>query len=119
MNSWASSVMTLMALGAATAVVLVAEGHADLVEGDQAAVRDRDPVCVAREIREHGFGAGERRLGIDHPSLLPERREMAQEAASLGKLGLGAEEDELARFVQFDQLGQKQSAEERAQHPNR
>jgi hypothetical protein len=32
---------------------------------------------------------------------------MAQEAASLGKLGLGAEEDELARFVQFDQPGQR------------
>jgi hypothetical protein len=44
---------------------------------------------------------------------------MAQEASSLGKLGLGAEEDELARVVQFDQLGQKQSAEELAQHPDR
>jgi hypothetical protein len=67
----------LMALGAATAVVLLAEGHADLVEGDQAAVRDRDPVRIEREIGEHGFGASERRLGIDDPSLLPERREMA------------------------------------------
>jgi hypothetical protein len=52
-------------------------------------------------------------------SLLPERREMAQEAASLGKLGLGAKEDELAGVVQFHQPGQKQSAEELAQHPDR
>ena len=44
---------------------------------------------------------------------------MAQEGASLGKVGLGAEEDELAGVVQFDQPGQKQSAEKRAQHPNR
>src|ERR1700677_4585598 len=109
----------LMALRAAAAVILVAECHAGLVEGDQAAVRDRNPVCVEREIGEHGLGAGERRLRIDNPSLVPERCEMAQEAASLGKLGLSAEEHELARFVQFDKPGQKQSAEERAQHSNR
>ena len=41
----------LMALGAATAIILVAEGDAGLVEADQATVRDRDPVCVEVRLR--------------------------------------------------------------------
>jgi hypothetical protein len=36
----------LLALRAAAAVILVAECHPGLVEGDQAAVRDRDPVWL-------------------------------------------------------------------------
>jgi hypothetical protein len=40
-----------MALGAATAIILVAEGDAGLVEADQATVRDRDPVCVEVRLR--------------------------------------------------------------------
>jgi hypothetical protein len=46
-------------------------------------------------------------------------REMAQETARVGQIGLSAEEDELAGFVQRAQLGEKQAAEERAQHPHR
>jgi hypothetical protein len=34
----------LLSVGAVAAIVLVAEGDAALVEGDQAAVRDREPV---------------------------------------------------------------------------
>ena len=41
----------LTALGAATAIILVAEGDAGLVEADQATVRDRDPVCVEVRLR--------------------------------------------------------------------
>jgi hypothetical protein len=51
-------------------------------------------------------------------SLGPERREMAQEATSVGKFGLSAEEDELAGVMQLDQPSQKQSTEELAQHPD-
>jgi hypothetical protein len=39
---------------------------------------------------------------------------MAQEAAVVDQIRLRAEEDELAGFVQRDQLGEKQAAEERA-----
>ena len=41
----------LMALGAATAIILVAEGDAGLVEGEEALVRDGDPVCVEVRLR--------------------------------------------------------------------
>ena len=62
----------------------MAEGDAGVVVGDQTLIGDGDPVGVAREIGEHSLGAAERRLGKDHPSLLPDRREMAQEAAPVG-----------------------------------
>jgi hypothetical protein len=106
-------------LRAVTAVVFVAEGDAGLVVGDQTLIGDGDAMRVARQIGEHTIGTVERRLGVDHPSLLPERREMAQEAARVGKIGLGAEEGELAGFVQRDQSGEEQAAEERAQDPHR
>src|SRR5438309_1334460 len=40
-----------VSLGAVTAIVLVAEAHATLVERDEPAVRDRHPMGVARQIR--------------------------------------------------------------------
>jgi len=46
------------------AIVLVAEGDAGLVEGEQPPVRDGDAMSVAREIGEHRFGTGEGRLGV-------------------------------------------------------
>ena len=79
-------------LGTIAAVVLVAEGDAGLVERNQTPVRDGDPVGIAREIGEHGLGAGERRLGIDHEPLLPDCGEVTQEKAAVGETGLGAEE---------------------------
>jgi len=57
----------LLPFGTAPTIILVPEGDASFAEGDQAPVRDRDPVRVARQIGEHGFRSGKRRLGIDHP----------------------------------------------------
>src|SRR6266446_8959652 len=58
------------------AVILVTEGHAALVEAEQAAVRDSDAVRVAGEISEHRLGPGEGRLGVDEPVHSPEWREV-------------------------------------------
>ena len=60
----------LLPVGAAAAIVLVAEGDAVLAEAEKAAVRDGDAVSVARQIGEDRFGPGEWWLGIDHPALL-------------------------------------------------
>src|ERR1700722_9097918 len=57
----------LLAVRAIAAIILVAEGDAGLVEGEQPPVRDGDAMRVAREIGEHGFGAGEGWLGVDCP----------------------------------------------------
>src|SRR3546814_12323555 len=74
----------LLPSGAGLAVVLVPEGDALLIEAEEAAVRYRDPVGVARQIGEHGLGPGERRLGIDHPALLADRREVPQKRTPFG-----------------------------------
>ena len=68
-----------LAVCAVAAIILVAEGDAGRVEGKQPPVRDGDAVSVAREIGKHGFGAGEGRLGVDHPALTVDRREVTQE----------------------------------------
>ena len=76
----------LLPVGAVAAIILVAEGDASLVEGDQAAVRDRDPVGVARQVGEHRLRSREGRLGVDHPALLPDGSQMAQECPPLGQV---------------------------------
>ena len=60
----------LLAVGAVSTIVFVAEDDILAIEPDQATVRYGDAVSVAREIGEHRFGSGEGRLGVDHPALL-------------------------------------------------
>ena len=82
---------------AIAAIILVAEGDAGRVEGEQPPVRDGDAVSVAREIGEHRFGAGEGRLGVDHPAFLADRREVAQEGAPVSERREAAEEAQACR----------------------
>ena len=57
-------------LGTIAAVVLVADSERRLRRTRSGAqVRDSDPVGIAREIGEHGLGAGERRLSGQQPSI--------------------------------------------------
>ena len=70
MNSSAAERHRLVARPALGAVVLPAEGDAALVQREQAAVGDRHPVGVARQIGQHRRGPGKRALGIDHPLAL-------------------------------------------------
>ncbi len=119
MNSCGASVMTTLPLGTIAAVVLVVEGHAVCVERDQTPVRDGDPVGIAREIGEHGVGAGERRLGVDHEPLLPDCGEVTRKNSTITEISLGAEEGKSSGCVELDQPGEEQAAEEHAQHPHR
>src|SRR3546814_9907420 len=64
----------LLAVGAALAIIFISEGDPGLIEAEEAAVRYRNAVGVARQIGEHRPGPGERRLGIDHPALPPDRK---------------------------------------------
>src|SRR6516164_11474385 len=61
------------------AVVLVAEGHAALVERNEATVRDGDTMGVAGAIGKYRLRPGEGRLGVDEPLLPLERCEMSGE----------------------------------------
>ncbi len=49
------------------AIVLPLEGHAGIVERDQAAVGDGDTMGVAREIRQYGLRSAEWTLAVDDP----------------------------------------------------
>src|SRR5690606_39374123 len=95
----------LLPVGPAAAIILVAESDAAPVEGDQPAVRDRYPVRIARQVGEHGFGPGEGWLGIHDRTLLPDRREVAQESPSVGEPGQLAEEGETTGIAEREQPG--------------
>jgi len=69
----------LLAVATAVAIILVSERDASLIEPKQPAVGDGDPMGIARQIGQHGLGTCERRLGIDHPAFLADRRQVAQE----------------------------------------
>lgn len=49
------------------AIVLPLEGDTAFVAGDEAAVADGNPMGVAGQVGEYGFGPGKRTLGIDDP----------------------------------------------------
>jgi hypothetical protein len=55
-------------------VVAVAERHLAVLEPQQPMVADRHPVRVAGQVLEHALGTAERRLGVDHPFLVPQTR---------------------------------------------
>ena len=81
-----------LSVGAVTAIILVAEGDAVLVERDQPTVRDGDAVGVSRQIGEHRLRTGERWLGVHDPTLLAERRQVTEEGASLDQADVATEE---------------------------
>src|SRR3546814_4141455 len=60
----------------------------------------------------HHLGPGERRLGIDDPALLADRREVPQESEPFGEMREAAKESELAVIVQRAQPGQEQASEQ-------
>jgi len=109
----------LLSVAAVAAVVLVAEGDASFVKGDQAAVRDCDPVGVAGQVGEHCLRPRERCLGIGHPTLLPDRRKMPQECLSLGEMSKCTEEVEPPGVVQSDQPDKVQPSKQFAEYAQR
>lgn len=109
----------LLPVGATPTVVLVAEGDAGLVEAQQPAVRDGDAVGVPRQVGEHRLRPGERRLGVDNPALLPDRRQLPQEGAPVTEVGEAAVEREPLGIMQRHQPGEEQAAEQLAQYPDR
>ena len=81
-----------LAIGAITAIILVAERDTMFVERDQPTVRDGNAVGVSRQIGEHRLRSGERWLGVHDPTLLAERRQVTEEGASLDQADVATEE---------------------------
>jgi hypothetical protein len=93
-------------------VVLPAERDRVGVGADQAAIGDGDAVGVAAEIGEHGLGAAEGGLGVDHPLGLAERGEVCREGSGIGQPRQIAEDLELPRLVQGRQPLEEQAPEQ-------
>src|SRR5215813_12013516 len=98
------------------AVILVTEGHAALVESNEASVRDGDAMGVAGEIGEHCFWPGEGRLGVDKPFLALEWCEMCGEGLATMQVVDLAKEREPACRVGVGERRQEQPPEQAGQH---
>ncbi len=101
------------------AVVLIAEGDAVPVHGNQAAVADGDAVGVAAEICQDGIRPGERSLGVDMPLDLAHRRQMALERSRVGQPGQIAEELQFVGVEGGDHFFQEQPPEQHRQNIDR
>ena len=97
-------------------IVLVFEGDAGFVSGDQAPVRDGNPVRVARQVGQHLFWTGEWALGIDEPLDLFKRRDEGGEGIRAGKVSVSAKEAQLSGFVRGGKLFKHQPAEQLGKH---
>ena len=73
-------------------------------------------MCVARQIGENLFGAGERALGIDHPFASLQWREECGEGLRIGKPSMRAKERELAGTVSGEQHLDDEPAEQTREH---
>ena len=92
--------------------ILVPEGDAVVVGGDQPAVGDGDAVGIAREISEHRLGSTERRLCVEVPLDLAQRRQIRLERSGVIEVGVDAKKLEVADLVGGAELGQEQSPEQ-------
>src|SRR3974390_241874 len=101
------------------AVILVAEGHAALVESNEPAVRDGDAMSVAGEMGKPGCRPGEWRLGVDEPVLALERREMRGEGLAATQAVDVAKERQPARRVGVGERRQEEPPEQAGKHPHR
>ena len=84
----------LVALDPLGSVVLPGEGDLVIVDADQPAVGDGDPMGVAGEVGEYGLRSGERFLGEHRPVRLVERFEIGVEGGLVGKRLVVVEEPE-------------------------
>ena len=82
-----------------------------MVGGDQPAVGDGDAVGIAREISEHRLGSTERRLCVEVPLDLAQRRQIRLERSGVIEVGVDAK-NQVAGLVGGAELGQEQSPEQ-------
>src|ERR1700720_3593065 len=87
-------------------VVLPLEGDALVIEREQAAVGDGDPVGVAGEIAQHLLRTAEGALAIDHPLFAVQRPQIRGERLRIDQPGMLAEELQLTGLISGTELVQ-------------
>src|ERR1700722_17262853 len=110
MNSWVATFAPF------EPVVLPLEGDALVIEREQAAVGDGDPVGVAGEIAQHLLRTAEGALAIDHPLFAVQRPQIRGERLRIDQPGMLAEELQLTGLISGTELVQEQPAEQLREH---
>jgi hypothetical protein len=100
------------------AVVLALKGDVMLIEGDETGVGDGDPMGIAREVSQHGFGSRKRPLGIDDPLELAHRLEPIGEGLGVGQHRVLTEERQFAGLMGVAELLKKETPEQPRAHPH-
>ncbi len=106
----------VLLLATLLAIILPSERNVAVVDRDEAAVADRDPMRVAGKIGEHLLGAGERPLGIDHPLGSAQRCQSGPELCYVLERRQVVEELKLAFGMQSLEAIQKQATEQAREH---
>src|ERR1700736_726219 len=65
-------------------IVLVSESDLSVFQFFQPVIGNCDPMRVAAQVVQNSFGTAERRLRIDDPVTVGERRQKASEASGIG-----------------------------------
>ena len=112
MNSCGAERHDFVSRAAIGAIILVAEGDAVVVGGDQPAVGDGDAVGVARRDRRAPPRVRRTAAWRRRPLDLAQRRQIRLEGSGVIEVGVVAEELELAGLVGGAELGQEQSPEQ-------
>ena len=93
-------------------VILPFESDALAGEGDEPAIGNRGPMCVAGKVGEDSVGSAKRSLAIDHPFDVAQCGEEGLEGCRLGEGGSIDEELQPPGLVRRGQPFQEQAAEE-------
>lgn len=93
-------------------VILPAKTDPPILESEEPAVGDGDPVGVAAKVGEHLFGAAERPLGKDDPFGRGERFDVIGEGRRLCQMGKVGEELQLPGVKGISQPLQEEPAEQ-------
>ena len=103
----------------ATRVVLVAEGHLAVLQGDEPVVRDGDTMRIAGQVGEDVLGILEGLFGVDHPLLGTQGGEEPLPRGGLGELPTAPHEGELALCVELLQASEVEAPEASREDPDR
>src|SRR5260221_1885063 len=108
MNSSTSRVITLELDASLVSIIFPLEGDAAVFQGQQALVGNGDAMSIAAEIFQHLLRTAKRRLGVDHPFRLFQRRQMPGGNLDVLKRFQIAEELKLDLIESFLKAFQKQ-----------
>src|SRR4029077_2427085 len=106
------------ALLAAVSIILIAEGNALPVEGQQAVIGNGDAMGVAAQVAEHLGGSAEGRLGIDDPLLVLQLLHQSRKQFLVLEGGCGTAAVQRSVAVEALQSAQELVAKDAAKHRN-